>query len=48
VDTLDKQQLRGCSQGTAAEVDVIREQQAVADAIVEQQLKWMQSESSRL
>jgi len=34
VDTLDKQQLRGCSQGTA-------EQQAVADAIVEQQLKLM-------
>ena len=38
---IDKQQLRGHSQGTVAEVDAIGEQQAVADASVEQQLKQM-------
>ena len=36
----------GHTQGTAAEVDTIGEQQAEADANGEQQLKWMQLGSS--
>ena len=36
----------GRTQGTAAEVDTIGEQQAEADASGEQQLKWMQLGSS--